>query len=112
MRIARLRMLAFAVAGWAVLMTSQVVAQQPDSDVRFAAPRRIKAGDAFVGEGRYYPSPVLHDMNGDGLGDIVIGDLMGKVTVAHRVAGSDAMVFASEKPLERSDGEPLKFHNW
>jgi hypothetical protein len=78
---------------------------------RFAEPRRIQAGDRFLGEGRYYPSPVLHDVDGDGRCDLVIGDLMGKVTWAPREAGTEP-AFGAEVPLQARNGQPLKFHNW
>jgi hypothetical protein len=51
---------------------------------------------------------VLHDVDGDGRRDIVVGDLMGSVTVALRTDDG----FAAEKPLQDRDGKPLKFHNW
>ena len=69
---------------------------------------RIKAGEKLLGEGRYYPSPVLHDVDGDGTPEILVGDLMGRVTVARR--GENAV--GGETPLKGADGKPLKFHNW
>jgi len=81
---------------------------EPGAEVRFAAPVRIRAGEALAGAGRYFPSPVLHDMNGDGRPDLVIGDLMGSVTVALRTDAG----FAAEQPVLDRDGRPLKFHNW
>jgi hypothetical protein len=110
MTTSKLQALTLAVAGCAVLLPSQGVAQDKGKPV-FAAPVRIKAGDAFVGEGRYYPSPVLHDVNGDQLPDLVVGDLMGKITFAPRLAGKKVL-FGSEKQLKDRSGEQLKFHNW
>lgn len=78
----------------------------------FAAPVRLTAGDKLMGENRLYPSPVLQDMNGDGLADIVIGDLFGKVTVAHRVAGEGPAKFSAETTLNNFEGKELKFKNW
>jgi len=79
----------------------------------FKSPVRLEAGDNFLGQKRLYPSPVLHDMDGDGLPDIVVGDLWGKVTVATGLAGSDGKVsFAQEKAAQNRDGKPLKFNNW
>jgi len=121
----RQRALILATAGCAVLLALQGAAQVQGHDQGrpvFAPPTRIKAGDAFLGEGRYYPSPVLHDVDGDGLLDIVVGDLFGKVTFAPRLAqsgpnsqdkqGRDAILFGAERELRDRDGKPLKFDNW
>jgi hypothetical protein len=78
----------------------------------FAAPARLKAGDGWMGENRYFPSPVFRDMNGDGLADIVIGDLIGRMTVALRLLGDGPARFGPEAPLMGADGEELRFHNW
>jgi hypothetical protein len=108
MNIARTRLLLLAVAA---LLGSRAVADEIDR-VRFAAPERIRAGDAFLGEGRLYPSPVLHDVDGDGRLDLVVGDLFGKVTVALRTSSKSPVAFGVEQPVEDRDGKPLKFHNW
>jgi len=76
--------------------------------VRFAAPQRIAAGDAIAGAGRLYPSPVLFDIDRDGKADLLIGDLIGNVTVARRTDDG----FAAEQKLLDRDGKPLRFHNW
>ncbi|HLU40267.1 MAG TPA: hypothetical protein VK081_12845 [Planctomycetota bacterium] len=78
----------------------------------FAPPVRLQAGEKFMGEGRLYPSPVFHDVNGDGRLDVVIGDLMGRLTVALRLPGDGPPRFGEEQPLKNADGQPLKFHNW
>ncbi len=113
MTITRLHALTLAAAGCALFLNSQLPAQDPGQP-RFAAPKRIKAGDGFLGEGRLYPSPVLHDVNGDKRPDIVVGDLFGKVTVACRTTedGDKVVRFGAEKPLKDRSGQQLKFHNW
>ena len=111
MNLARVTLLAVAVAGSAILLSSRGSADETDR-VRFAAPKRIRAGKAFLGEGRYYPSPVLYDVDGDKRADILVGDLVGKVTVARRQAAKTAVAFDGEKPLNDRDGKPLRFHNW
>ena len=111
MSIARPQLLALAVVASAVLLSSPGSADETRG-VRFAAPVRIRAGDAFLGEERLYPSPVLHDMNGDGLSDLVVGDLFGRVTVALRLAAKSPVAFGAEKPLKDRSGEQLRFHNW
>jgi hypothetical protein len=104
MNAARLSLLALFV------LSSHGSADETDR-VRFAAPQRIKAGDKFLGEGRLYPSPVLHDMDGDKRADLVVADLFGNVTVATRAANPPAS-FAAEIKLNDRDGKPLRFHNW
>jgi len=112
MTIPRLQALTLATAGCAVLLHSQGMAQDQGDPV-FAAPKRIQAGETFLGEGRLYPSPVLHDVDGDKLPDIVVGDLFGKVTFAPRLAKSKkAVLFGAETQLKDRSGEQLKFHNW
>lgn len=55
-----------------------------------------------------YPSPAVFDVDGDGVLDVVIGDLAGRVTWARRAgAGLEA-----EQALKSADGKNLKFHNW
>lgn len=75
----------------------------------FAPPVRLKAGGKFLGEKRLYPSPVFHDVDGDGRLDLVVGDLPGRLTWARGEAGG---TFAAEQDLPGADGKVLKFHNW
>lgn len=82
-----------------------LLAQAP----QFAAPVRLMAGDTMLGADRLYPSPVLHDVDGDGQPDLVVGDLRGWLTVARR---TDATKFAAETPLHAADGARLDFGNW
>jgi len=96
-----------AVLPLLLLATATAVAQSPT----FAPPVRLKAGDKFLGEGRWFPSPVYHDLNGDKLADIVVGDLPGHLTVAHRVAGASA-TFAAEENVLGADGKIVDLHNW
>lgn len=104
MRFAVLLLLAFAVFSFA---------DEPTGDrLRFAAPKRIKAGDALLGENRLYPSPVLYDIDGDKRPEILVGDLFGGVTFAKRAAGDPPRAFGKEEKLLDKDGKPLRFHNW
>ena len=50
-------------------------------------------------------------MDGDGLEDLVIGDLFGKVTWARQLGG-DAVRFGPEQPMLAANEKPLKFDNW
>ena len=100
----------FALVGGALLAATPPA--QGDGTATFADPVRMQAGDKMMGEARLYPSPVLHDVDGDGLQDMVIGDLFGKITVAPRLSGDGAPRFGPEAPLQAADGKELKFHNW
>jgi hypothetical protein len=92
-----------------LLLGASLAAQAPPT---FAEPVRLKAGDKFLGEKRLYPSPVFHDMNGDGRADIVVGDLPGNLTVALRDAGDGPPAHAAETKLQALDGKLLDFGNW
>jgi hypothetical protein len=79
---------------------------------KFAAPVRLKAGDELLGHELMYPSPVFHDVNGDGLLDLVVGDLVGRLGVALRQPGKDAYAYGASTELQAADGKPIDFHNW
>ena len=83
-----------------------------DPSFEFAPPVRLKAGELYLGEARMYPSPVFHDMNGDGSSDLVVGDLVGRLTVALRLKDSTQLKFGHESRLKAADGQDLKFNNW
>ena len=77
----------------------------------FAPPVRLQAGDAWIGEERMFPSPVLHDVDRDGRADLVVGDLVGALTYAPRTADANVR-FSAEKKLPDALGKPIDFHNW
>lgn len=91
-----------------LLVAATATAQSPD----FGPPVRITAGDTLLGEGRLYPSPVYHDMDGDGRADLVVGDLRGHLTVALRVAGTAPPTFAKETKVLGADGKIVDLQNW
>ncbi|MBL8723125.1 MAG: VCBS repeat-containing protein [Planctomycetes bacterium] len=86
---------------------SALAAQLPP----FAAPVRVHAGDVLLGGKRMFPSPVWHDLDGDGRLDLVVGDLPGRVTVARGLARGP-LAFARDTAVPGAGGAPLKFHNW
>lgn len=92
-----------AAAGWAA-----ADGDEPGKAVAFAEPVRLKAGEKWLGEGRYYPSPVMHDLDRDGKAEVLVGDLRGVVTFATRTAAG----LGPEAPLLTRDQTPLKFDNW
>jgi hypothetical protein len=89
------------------LCAATAVAQSPV----FAPPVRLEAGGKLLGKGRYFPSPVYQDLDGDGRADIVVGDLMGRLTVAYR-GQDDAIAFGKEVPVLGADGKPIDLKNW
>ena len=103
--------LTLVILGSVTSLPAEAATQAVDPTVKFAAPTRVMAGEKFLGQKRASPSPALHDVNGDGHMDLLIADLMGRVTVALGT-GSKPMSFGEEKPLLGSDKEPLDFNNW
>ena len=77
----------------------------------FASPIRLTAGDESLGSTLPYPSPRLHDIDGDGAVEMVLGDLRGRVHVAERATGDDPMAWGELRPF-KSDKRLLKFNNW
>jgi hypothetical protein len=100
-----------ATVGAIAISPAVALAQSAPLAVRFAPPVRIKAGDKFLGEKRLYPSPVFHDINHDGIADIVVGDLVGRITVALRQPGNP-VTYGAETKLKDEDGKEIDFHNW
>jgi len=104
-------MFVLMILGSVTALPTATATQAVDPTVKFAAPTRVMAGEKFLGQKRAYPSPAFHDINGDGHVDLLIADLMGRVTVALGT-GSKPMSFGEEKPLLGSDKKPLNFNNW
>ena len=50
----------------------------------------------------------LNDVDGDGVQDLVLGGLSGRVTWSRRTADG----LGPEVPMERTDGKQLSFNNW
>ncbi len=94
------------------ILTGTTCAQEPTSSAKFKAPKRIMAGSDFLGQSRLYPSPAMHDIDGDQRPDIVIGDLFGRPKFASRTQSNGAPEYAAEVGIKNDQGKLLKFHNW
>lgn len=90
------------------LLAPLALAQSPT----FAPPVRLSAGDKLLGHNRLFPSPVFHDLDGNGTQDIVVGDLRGHLTMAARTAGTGPATYAAETKVTAVDGKVLDFANW
>ena len=65
-----------------------------------------------MGNTQLYPSPALFDLDGDGVLEMIVGDLFGNLMVSKRVPGDDRLAWTRAEPMEGADGKPLKFNNW
>ena len=89
-----------------------IFGSSPDPDGEpFEAPVQLHSGEAAMGSEIRYPSPHVLDFNGDGVKEMIVGDLTGAVRVAHPMAGDDDVAWGELAPLT-TDGRELKFHNW
>ena len=94
-----------------LLLALAALAPSGDADdglILFKAPVQFMAGDAEMGHKKMYPSPAAFDVDGDGIQDLVLGGLSGRVTWSRRTADG----LGPEKPMERTDGKQLSFNNW
>lgn len=83
----------------------------PGGRAALAEPVRLMDPSGPVGKGRLYPSPAFHDVDGDGVAELVLGDLLGALTMSARTSGA-MPGWGEARPLKRADGEDLKFSNW
>ena len=77
----------------------------------FKAPVEVLAGGNDF-SGVLYPSPVFHDINGDGRHELVIGDLRGYLEYATRLSAGDEGEWGEMTKLQATDGKDIKFSNW
>lgn len=94
-----------------MLLTTIALASALSSDAaeRFAAPVQLTTEGAGFSD-MIYPSPAFHDLDGDGVKDLVIGDLVGRLFHCGPVEGDDTS-FGAMGRLE-ANGEPLELNNW
>ena len=79
----------------------------------FAAPIMLMAGGEPMEAGYSYPSPAVFDVDSDGQDEMVLGEIMGTVSVCENENKSSGdPVWGSVAPLLAADGEPLQLNNW
>ena len=103
---------ALVCCSFAALMAGSAQGQAQATAARFAPPVRLRAGEAYLGEGRLFPSPALYDVDRNGVTDVVIGDLVGRPTYALRSRTEEGQRLAAEQKLLGADGKPIDFDNW
>ena len=103
-----------APASALVLMGLPAASGAQSAAAELAGPVRIACGDGWIGAARMYPSPRLHDVDGDGRLDVVVGDLRGDLSVAFALEEPDeeGVRFGDETALQGADERELTFNNW
>ncbi len=102
-----------------LLLPAALLAMSPgDDDVLalggdaalFAAPVQLTAEGEPIAD-MTYPSPTLFDLDGDGMRELVIGDIFGSVRVAEPQAEEAGLAWSACEKLQ-SDGKDLRLNNW
>ncbi|MGE0434982.1 MAG: hypothetical protein AB7S36_22185 [Planctomycetota bacterium] len=92
-------------------------AAAPAAPATFAAPVPVTNGDDNFSK-LLYPTPVLQDVDGDGVRELVVGDLRGYLYVCDT---PPATATADGKPADvawtamanmQCNGKPIKLNNW
>ncbi|MEZ6059804.1 MAG: hypothetical protein R3C19_05535 [Planctomycetaceae bacterium] len=87
-------------------------ASAEDAKSLFQKPVQLTAANEPMGNGIYYPSPKLQDLDGDGVAEMLIGDLTGRLLFAKRSGDENSTAWSQLEPLTTADGQPIKFDNW
>ena len=79
----------------------------------FEAPIMLMAGGEPMEAGYSYPSPAIFDVDNDGQDEMVLGEIMGTLSVCdNENKSSGDPQWSSAAPLLAADGEPLQLNNW
>lgn len=76
----------------------------------FAPPVQLTAGGKNH-TGIMYPSPALHDVDGDGARELLIGEIFGTITISDPLEGGPSSAWTKARPM-KVGGEPIKLNNW
>lgn len=103
-----------ALVGLAMLSScgrrSARVVAAPSELLRFADPVELTA-DSSPTRAITYPSPTFHDLDGDDVRELVVGDRFGRITIREFVGG-DADSAWTANAMRSVTGKPLKLTNW
>ncbi len=95
--------LTMALCTAAFAAEDKAAATKPAGDAEFAAPVRLKAGGEFIRtEEPGYAAPCIHDFDGDGLKDLIVGQFAGGKMKVYR--GMEGGKYAAGTWLE-AEGE-------
>lgn len=92
--------------------TALSAAAAPAQTFSFAPPARILAGENLLGDGLPFPSPTIGDLDGDGVLDVLIGDVSGNISVASGKRVDGRLSFGPERRLEAGKAGLLAFPNF
>lgn len=99
----------------AVVLVACVLASTgaADRSSDLEAPVRLEAGDAIIDTGAHggHAGPAFADYDGDGLPDLLVGNLQGYIQLYRNVGTRKAPKF-EDKGLLEVDGRPVRFNNW
>ncbi len=91
-----------------LVASSSLVAQGDPAKPTFAPLVELKAGGESITE-MMYPSPVLHDIDRDGIRELVIGDIFGHIRVGEP---ADTATTWSKLTKVHANDEILRLNNW
>ena len=92
------------------VLCSPILAQESDE---LLPPVALKAGDKLIetSEHTAHSGPLLHDLDGDGKLDLLVGNFRGHIQVFTNV-GTGTRPKLEDKGLLHADGKILKIKNW